>query len=286
MNQPQEYEAPALLREARLAAGLEIEAAVLATRIPVEQIRALEDGRYADLPGPAYARAFARTLAGAYGLDPEAIVAAVRRDLREPVENPLARYIPPTPPRLHSPNTTPELPEKGKSRSPMLLVGALGVAFLVLIGLTRIKNVPSSPVVQTMQVDSAVDTAKKVPVHDSVPAAPTPKTPTPRTISVTVRDTGHSAFLLYIRSARVRKSTLEGRDSLVLDPDSTTFFRNLSGFTLRLSGAIARDSVPEKYFRLDRGKDSVRVTISDEREWKKLYDPIMDSRKTQKRHGN
>ena len=39
----------------------------------------------------AYARAFARTLSNAYGIDPDMVVAALRRDLREPADEPALR---------------------------------------------------------------------------------------------------------------------------------------------------------------------------------------------------
>jgi len=283
MNTPSDSEAATLLREGRIAAELEIDAASLATRIPADQIRALEEGRYDALPGSAYARAFSRTLALAYNLDPDAVVAAVRRDLREPGEDSLAKRPPPHPAKLRS-NAPPELPAKGNrsSKGPLVLVGVLVAALVALIGLTRIQEIaPSKDANPSPAGDSLPDTTGAPPPRDSVPdtaAAPVPAGPAVRTVSVSVRDTSRSAFLLYIKSGRVRKSTLHGLDSLVLDPDTASVFRNLSTYSLKLSGAVRRDSLGDKYFRIDRRNDSVRIVATDEGAWKKLYDDVMARR--------
>lgn len=285
MNIPSDSEAAVLLREGRLAMELELDAACLATRIPAEQIKALEEGRYADLPGPAYARAFARTLAQAYGIDSELVVAAVRRDLGEkPDESAAKRAAPPaTTTRIRTAPVPPETPggAKGKSRGPLLLVGVLGLALLALIGLTRLQGEPSVPepfpaVVADSTADS-LGTPGPVPsVRDSAPAAAV-AAPS-RFVTFSVRDTSLSAFLLYIRGGRVRKSTLHGLDTLVLDPDTSALFRNLSTYTLRLSGAVRADSLAQPYFRVERRGDSVRVVVSSEDAWKTKYDEIMSKR--------
>lgn len=285
MNTPSDSEAAVLLREGRLAMELELDAASLSTRIPVEQIKALEEGRYADLPGPAYARAFARTLAQAYGIDSETVVAAVRRDLGEKPDDSAAKRaaVPAAPARIRTTPVPPEVPgtaKGGKSRGPLALVALLGVALVALIGLTRLRGGPEVPEpFATAAADSLRDSVAAAPdsaATDSV--SKVPAAPAPRTVTVTVRDTARSAFLLYIRAGRVRKATLQGLDSLVLDPDTTALFRNLSTYSLRLSGAVSAESLSQAYFRVERRDDSVRVVASDENAWKTSYDQIMAKR--------
>lgn len=284
MNIPSDSEAAVLLREGRLAMELELDAACLATRIPAEQIKALEEGRYADLPGPAYARAFARTLAQAYGIDSELVVAAVRRDLGEkPDESAAKRAAPPAATtRIRTAPVPPENPggAKGKSRGPLLLVVVLGLALLALIGLTRLQADPSVPEPFPAAADSTVDSLGTSPT-DLAPndtAAPAASAPPSRFVTFSVRDTSLSAFLLYIRGGRVRKATLHGLDTLVLHPDTSALFRNLSTYSLRLTGAVRADSLDQPYFRLERRGDSVRVVVSSEEAWKVAYDQIMARR--------
>lgn len=280
MQSSSEFEAARTLREGRAAAGLEIEAVSQLTRIPQDQIRALEEGRYGDLPGSAYARAFARTLSNTYGIDPDAVVAALRRDLREPAEPAIVAPEPASNARMQSTSIVDE-PAKTKSGGPFVLLGVLALAFLVLIGLTRLKDFsPAAPPAPMVATDSVPDTVAAL-HRDTVPPPPAPVA-LPRTVSITARDSGHSVFLLYIKAGRVRKWTLNA-DSLVLDPDTTALFRNLSSFTLRLSGAVSRDSFPDKYFRLERRDDTVRVLPADETEWKTMYDKIMERRKERTR---
>jgi len=283
MQSSQDSEASRLLREGREAASLEIEAASQLTRIPQEMIRALEEGRWEALPGAAYARAFARTLAGAYGIDPEGVVAALRRDMNDLSDLPSPRPAPPQA-RLQTPASKLEEDSKEKSSGPFILLGALALALLLLIGLTRIDDISPSAAPSAGAIDSVPDTTARLQVDtarlDTVPAL------VPRHVAISIRDTG-SAFLLYIRSGRVRKSTLGKGDSLAVDPDTTSIFRNLSNYSLHLSGAVSKDSLGAKYFRIERVRDTARLTIASEAEWKTLYDRIMERRKAKSaRDGN
>lgn len=290
MNIPSDSEAAVLLREGRLAMELELDAACLATRIPAEQIKALEEGRYADLPGPAYARAFARTLAQAYGIDSELVVAAVRRDLGEKPDESAAKRIatPAATTRIRTAPVPPENPggAKGKSRGPLLLVMVLGLALLALIGLTRLQGDPAVPepfpvgAADSAQDSTGTPTSQLAPADTSAPATTVPHSPF---VTFSVRDTSLSAFLLYIRGGRVRKATLQGLDTLVLDPDTSALFRNLSTYSLRLSGAVSADSLSQPYFRVERRGDSVRVVVSSEEAWKTKYDEIMAKRATRQK---
>lgn len=282
--QSNEFEAARMLREGRTAASIEIETASQLTRIPQDMVHALEEGRWSALPGPAYARAFARTLSSAYGIDPDAVVAALRRDMNDPVETPVQRSASHQT-RIQTHNNQMEEGHKGKSSGPFVLLGALALAFLLLIGLTRINGsstTPTSPAPGL--IDSTLDTAARQELDttrlDTVPAQ------LPRHVSLSIRDTG-SAFLLYIRTGRVRKSTLERGDSLSLSIDTSAIFRNLSGYSLHLSGAISRDTLSSQYFRIEKRGDTARVSNASEAEWKTLYDKIMERRKAKPaRDGN
>lgn len=282
MQSSNETEAARLLREGRAAASIEIESASLLTRIPQEQIRALEEGRYADLPGPAYARAFARTLSNAYGIDPDTVIAALRRDLKEPSEP--VKQPQPQQTRLQSTSGGMDEPSKSGSNGPFILLGALALAFLLLIGLTRIKNLEPSQVATPEAADSTADTTTS-PVDtaktDTVPA------PLPHNVFITLRDTTHSAFLLYIKSGRVRKATLENHvDTLSIDPDTSVLIRNLSTYPLRIGGALRNDSMTHSYFRIGKEKDSTVLAKAKEDEWKELYDKIMERRNKSRRDTN
>ncbi|MDR2422043.1 MAG: DUF4115 domain-containing protein [Deltaproteobacteria bacterium] len=67
-----------LLSEEREKAGLTRNDLASKTRIAIDQIAKMEDGRFAHLP-PVYARGFLKTMAGAMSLDPEAFLGEYRR---------------------------------------------------------------------------------------------------------------------------------------------------------------------------------------------------------------
>jgi cytoskeleton protein RodZ len=62
------------LREARVLRGLDLDEIADRTKIRVPFLRALEEERWDQLPGPAYVRAFLRTYADALGLDADLVV--------------------------------------------------------------------------------------------------------------------------------------------------------------------------------------------------------------------
>ena len=69
------FEIGSTLREARTRQGLELRDAERATRLRVRYLAALEEERFDQLPGEAYAKAFLRTYADFLGLDSELYVA-------------------------------------------------------------------------------------------------------------------------------------------------------------------------------------------------------------------
>jgi cytoskeletal protein RodZ len=75
--------AGAKLREAREQMGLSRAELSIRTKINERHLAAVEDSDFAALPARIYAVGFARSYAGAVGLDPAAIAAEVRRELDE-----------------------------------------------------------------------------------------------------------------------------------------------------------------------------------------------------------
>jgi len=71
----------AILREERLARGINHEDVEQATKIRARYIEAIEDERWEVLPGRAYARAFLRTYAELLEIDPDPLLAELERDL-------------------------------------------------------------------------------------------------------------------------------------------------------------------------------------------------------------
>ena len=68
------------LRQTRLAMGHELRDVASMLRIRYPYLQAIEDGRFQDLPGAAYAAGFLRSYAEYLGLDPESIVARYKEE--------------------------------------------------------------------------------------------------------------------------------------------------------------------------------------------------------------
>ncbi|MBP2228326.1 cytoskeletal protein RodZ [Azospirillum agricola] len=68
------------LRDARIAMGHELRDVASMLRIRYPYLQAIEDGRFQDLPGAAYAAGFLRSYAEYLGLDPESIVARYKEE--------------------------------------------------------------------------------------------------------------------------------------------------------------------------------------------------------------
>lgn len=274
-------EAARLLREGRAAAGLEIEAASLATRIPTDQILAFEEGRYEALPAAPYARAFARTLAQAYGMDVEEVTAAVLRDF-DPAPPKKAEKKPSTAAKARAAapaeTTPPPAAAPSSSRGPVLLILFLLVAMGALIVFTRMQDqvepvrppLPVAPPVLDTLLPPPEDTAS-----DSVPLVAT----TSSTVTLRSGDSAVRVAVLTIREGRMVRTVLQHGDSLVLDPDTSTHVWNLSQSPLVLLGPVRADSLPFPYFRLDRRNDSVVVTASPIEEWNTQYLAVMEARR-------
>lgn len=111
------------LRRTREAAGLSLAQVAAETRIGERQLRALEDGNYAALPGRTYAIGFSRTYAKQLGLDGEEVAGAVRQELADHVPDEPRRQI-----QTFEPGDPARLPS---AKLAWLAAGLIG---LVLVG--------------------------------------------------------------------------------------------------------------------------------------------------------
>jgi cytoskeleton protein RodZ len=122
--------AGAMLRAAREAAGLSVDALSQQLKLSPRQVKALEDGDYASLPGRTFVRGFVRNYARAVHINPEAVLAAIPGAVEAPA---LDRST-----IGHAHRPIGELPTSGRTRSgsrarwliPLLLVAAIGAAAL------------------------------------------------------------------------------------------------------------------------------------------------------------
>ncbi len=100
------------LHRARLAANYTVEDICRAIRISETHLTAIENGRFAELPGPTYVSGFVRTYAGFVGLDPDEII------LRLKSETDVPRLMPED---LHFP----EPERESRAPSPVTVIVAL-----------------------------------------------------------------------------------------------------------------------------------------------------------------
>ena len=268
-----------LLRTARLARELSLEQVSQHTRIPADLILALEERRWEALPGAPYARAFSRTLALAYELDPDLVLAGLRNDMGlRPLasDSRAAMEL-----RLGAPETP-------NGTTPLSLAGLSGLALVLVIAAMHLVQGPGISRISSdaLRRDTVEESDTVVPETTKAVPRPAPKAELPprRTATISLTDTSRTAFVLYIRPGirRVRKKTLSAVDSLEFDPDTAMLVRNLSGRPLRLTGAVRRDSLSLPYFRIARRSDSVHIDGLREEDWSRLADPIVKS--NQKKH--
>ena len=127
---PDPGSAGAMLRAARDAAGLSIDALSQQLKLSPRQVKALEEGDYASLPGRTFVRGFVRNYARAVHIDPEAVLAAIPGAVEAPALDRSAIG--------HAHRPIGELPTSGRVRSgsrarwliPLVLVAAIGAAAL------------------------------------------------------------------------------------------------------------------------------------------------------------
>ncbi len=268
-----------MLLRARLAKELTLDQVSLQTRIPRDLIQALEEKNWTALPGAPYARAFCKTLAQAYELDSESVLAGLRNDMGIPSTKP-------------SPNSTLEIrvptskEEAETSKTPLILAAILVIALVLVLAATRLAFKPSGAPTTAATDSSATDTlAEDTTGIDSLPATllpiSGPLAVSPKTVTVRLTDTTHPVFILYIRQgfSRIRKKNLVGREGLEFDPDTGILIRNLSKQPLQISGALKRDSVSNSYFKVYKKSDTVRFESISESKWDEKAGTIMDHKK-------
>lgn len=87
-DEPQAMSVGATLRQRRMALGHELHDIAQILRIRRAHLQAIEDGRYGDLPGPAYATGFIRTYADFLGLDSTHLVVRLKEEVSGKVSQP------------------------------------------------------------------------------------------------------------------------------------------------------------------------------------------------------
>ena len=96
-EQPPPGMAGALLRAAREAAGLSVDAVAQQLKLAPRQVKALEEGDYTHLPGRTFVRGFVRNYARLVHLDPEKVLGALPAGASAPtLEAPMLQQTAPT----------------------------------------------------------------------------------------------------------------------------------------------------------------------------------------------
>ena len=271
-----------LLSQAREARELTLDQVSLQTRIPRDLIQALEDKNWSALPGAPYARAFCRTLAQAYELDPDLVLEGLRNDMG--LAGQAAKPVAKTSADI---DLAPAKDDADSNRTPLILAGILALALILVIAATRL-NLTGKPGSGKTVDSAAIDSAAQDSIEQDSAAlsalAPVPSAPSvqPRkTATIKLADTSRSAFILYMRQGitRIRKKNLTPSDTLEFDPDTAILVRNLSKQTLKVSGALQKDSLDLVYFRISRDSDSVKVEPLSEKSWNEKAQPILDKKK-------
>ncbi len=92
----QEGMVPGELRAGREGRGWTVSEAAERLRISPAQLRALEEGRYTDLPGPTFVRGYLKNYARLLGMDPELVLQAYARMGGDGGRQPTQPVLPPT----------------------------------------------------------------------------------------------------------------------------------------------------------------------------------------------
>jgi len=119
--------AGARLRDARMAAGMSIDAVAQQLKLAPRQVMALEDDDYAQLPGRTFVRGFMRNYARLVRLDPEAVLASLPEagaapSLDHPSLIPTTRVMGEMPADLHGKSTS------ARWAVPLALVAIVAIA--------------------------------------------------------------------------------------------------------------------------------------------------------------
>ena len=116
--------AGALLRAAREAAGMSIDAVAQQLKLAPRQVKALEDGDFTHLPGRTFVRGFMRNYARLVRLDPEAVLGALPAAAAPTLDSPTLHATAPTMGEL--PTTEPARHGWTRWAIPLTLVAIIG----------------------------------------------------------------------------------------------------------------------------------------------------------------
>ncbi len=123
-----------LLRE---EAGVSLEVAAERTRVNVKHLRAIENGQYAELPGPVYAKSFVRSYARFLEVSEQTALSMFEREYAVAVNlTPPQPTLPPRPARLEA-FVTP----RGIRRAIIILLSSGVLVYLAV----EIRNLTSAP---------------------------------------------------------------------------------------------------------------------------------------------
>lgn len=159
------------LREARIAAGLELDEIAARTRVSRRHLEAIEQSRYSQLASRTYAVGFSRSYARALGLNEDAIVRSVRDEL--------ARQEELQPRQLRGENFEPGDPARVPSSSLAWMAGGgliLLFALLFVFWRSFLSPAGSMPDLLEDEPQAASQTAPAAKTKAAAPVRPAPAT--------------------------------------------------------------------------------------------------------------
>jgi hypothetical protein len=152
------------LRRARAIRRISIDDAVRDTRLPADQLRALEDEDFDAFAGEVYVRATLRTYAQYLGLDPEKVVAAYARHADEPA--------PPTPPgKMGRVERAIAATRVRDNQRFLLIAAAVVLVALIAVGLVSRRGAPpAGPIATATPPSSSLDIGALPPIEVALTA--------------------------------------------------------------------------------------------------------------------
>jgi cytoskeleton protein RodZ len=158
-----------LLARGREAAGLSVEGIAQQLKLAPRQIRALEEGDFAALPGRTFVRGFVRNYARLIHLDPQVVLAALPGEGADPALNR---------PALGSPmRAMGEIPAEHSSQRPWTrwaIPLALCAIVAVAVAYERFRPVAPAPVAPAAVAPATVDGAQRPQADAAPPSSSTP----------------------------------------------------------------------------------------------------------------
>jgi cytoskeleton protein RodZ len=145
------------LRQAREAKGLSLEDVAAQTRIPQRHLASIETGDWDNLPAPTYTIGFAKSYAGAVGLDRTEIGIQLREEMGGQ--------------RFASSSTDVFEPADPRRTMPRgLVIGAIGAVIVLIVLMTWLNN-------RSLNQTNEAEAQTEAPAQPSAVNAPTPAAP-------------------------------------------------------------------------------------------------------------